>query len=109
MSGVEENTERTAVGRYGVEIEATEVGRHKADGDTPQPGGSRDELHLLIMGPDVFNKVPLVRGQSLVIGRSKKADVRLDDPRASREHARVHVEDQIKIEDLESRSRQPAS
>jgi hypothetical protein len=54
------------------------------------------------MGPDLFATHPLPPRGVLSIGRSETADVRLDDPLASRNHARLHVGDTLQIEDLGS-------
>jgi DNA-binding NtrC family response regulator len=48
-------------------------------------------FHLLLMSPDVFISQPLPSSGVLTIGRSAKCDVHVDDPMASREHARLHV------------------
>jgi len=76
--------------------EPTEIGRKTATDD------QKPELHLVIMGQGVFTKVPLVGKREMTIGRSNTADVRLRDPRASRDHARLHVADCLRIEDLGS-------
>jgi DNA-binding NtrC family response regulator len=76
--------------------EPTEIGRKTA------PDDQRPELHLVVMGQGVFTKFPLAGRQEMTIGRSNKADVRLRDPRASRDHARLHVSDCLRIEDLGS-------
>ena len=39
---------------------------------------------------------------TLTIGRAENAEVRLDDPLASRQHARLHIGDVLQIEDLGS-------
>jgi two-component system response regulator AtoC len=58
--------------------------------------------HLLVMGPELFATYPLPPRGVLTIGRSESAEVRLDDPLASRQHARLHVGDTLQIEDLGS-------
>ena len=57
---------------------------------------------LLVMSPDFFNTVPLTKRSVLTIGRSTRADIHIEDPMASREHARLHVEDEIRLCDLDS-------
>jgi len=47
--------------------------------------------HVLVMSPDAFSSVPLPMAGVLAVGRSSKCAIRLDDPLASREHARLHV------------------
>jgi DNA-binding NtrC family response regulator len=58
--------------------------------------------HLLVMGPELFATHPLPPRGMLTIGRAENADVRLDDPLASRHHARLHIGDVLQIEDLGS-------
>src|SRR5260221_5439717 len=58
--------------------------------------------HLLVMGPDLFATHPLPPRGVLTIGRAENADVRLDDPLASRHHARLHIGEALQIEDLGS-------
>jgi two-component system response regulator AtoC len=67
---------------------------------------SRD-LHVLVMSPDAFISLPLPNDGFVDVGRSAKCSVRLDDPLASREHARLHVGAEadgvvLAIEDLDS-------
>jgi DNA-binding NtrC family response regulator len=54
------------------------------------------------MGPAVFKTVKLPARGALVIGRGSGADVDIDEPRASRRHARLAVGDALTIEDLGS-------
>ena len=61
--------------------------------------------HLLVMGPDLFATHPLPPRGVLSIGRAENADVRLDDPLASRHHARLHIGEVLQIEDLGSANR----
>ncbi len=64
--------------------------------------GAAPGHHLVVMGPASFHTVPLpVRGE-LIVGRGSSADVDIDEPRASRRHARLRVGDGITIEDLGS-------
>src|SRR4051812_13577598 len=58
--------------------------------------------HLLVMGPELFATHPLPPRGVLAIGRAETCDVRLDDPLASRQHARLHVGEALQIEDLGS-------
>jgi two-component system response regulator AtoC len=60
------------------------------DADGPLSGGS-GQLHVLIMSPDAFLSLPLPASGTVDIGRSSKCPIRLEDPLASREHARLHV------------------
>jgi DNA-binding NtrC family response regulator len=59
-------------------------------------------FHLLVMSRDVFATHPLPAGGSLTIGRSASVDVQLQDPLASRRHARLEMGDTIVVEDLGS-------
>jgi transcriptional regulator with PAS, ATPase and Fis domain len=54
------------------------------------------------MGPAVFKTMPLPAYGALVIGRGSSADVDIEEPRASRRHARLAVGDAFTIEDLGS-------
>ena len=56
--------------------------------------------HLLVMGPDLFTTYSLPPRGVLTIGRAENADVRLDDPLASRHHARLHIGEALQVEDL---------
>lgn len=58
--------------------------------------------HLVVMGPSVFEVVPLPSGGQVIVGRGKGVDVPLAEPRASRRHLRVRVGERIEIEDLGS-------
>ena len=53
-------------------------------------------------GPGGFNAYPLPRAGTLTLGRSTSADVPIDDPQVSRQHARLHVGATLEIEDLGS-------
>jgi DNA-binding NtrC family response regulator len=54
------------------------------------------------MGPNVFETHALPAAGSVTIGRDEGADVRITDPNASRNHARLHVGERLEIEDLGS-------
>jgi transcriptional regulator with AAA-type ATPase domain len=71
------------------------------DEDDPAVGGEIG-FHLLIMSPDSFSTVPLQKHGVLDIGRSARAAIQIDDPLASRHHARLHLGDQTFIEDTGS-------
>src|SRR5712672_3502344 len=64
--------------------------------------GTARGYHLVVMGPSVFEVVALPARGQVVVGRGQGADVRLDEPRASRRHLRVRLGDGIEIEDLGS-------
>jgi DNA-binding NtrC family response regulator len=61
-------------------------------------------LHLLVMGPKQFATFALpVRGE-VIVGRGggDGVDVKLEDAKASRRHLRLHIGDDIEVEDLGS-------
>ena len=64
--------------------------------------GSSNGFYLLVMGPELFATYPLPPRGTLTIGRSETAEVRLADPLASRQHARLHTGEALEIEDLGS-------
>jgi len=61
-------------------------------------------LHLLVMGPKLFATFALPARGEVIVGRGggEGADIRVDDPKASRRHLRLHVGDEIEVEDLGS-------
>ncbi len=61
-------------------------------------------LHLLVMGPKMFATFALPARGELIVGRGGAAgvDVKVDDAKASRRHLRLHVGDEIEVEDLGS-------
>ena len=52
----------------------------------------RAGMHLLVMSPDSFNTHPLPKVGDVTIGRSGKSKIVVEDPKASREHARLYVD-----------------
>jgi DNA-binding NtrC family response regulator len=85
------------VGRTGVTTRTTIV-EEPRDAAAVEATG----LHLLIMSPDAFTMVPLPGRGTLTIGRSPEAAVQIEDPMASREHARLHIAETIAVEDVGS-------
>ncbi len=73
--------------------------RQASSGDAG-PGGP----HLLVLtGPGAGTRLPL--GPEQTLGRSRRADLRLDDPGASRLHARVRIDTGgATVEDLGSKN-----
>jgi DNA-binding NtrC family response regulator len=59
-------------------------------------------LHLIVMGANLFAMHPLPESGSVSIGRDENDDVRIDEPNASRHHARLHVGAVLEIEDTDS-------
>jgi DNA-binding NtrC family response regulator len=79
-----------------------------------EPVGPNDPPgpHVLVMSPDAFSSVALPTAGSLNVGRSSKCLIRIEDPLASREHARLHVNMadgalSLRIEDLGSANARP--
>ena len=66
------------------------------------PSEASEGPNLIVMAPDSFSIFPLPKSGTVLVGRSSTAEVRLDDLRASREHLRIHVSDQMLVEDLQS-------
>ena len=64
--------------------------------------GTDTTLHLTVMGPSLFHTHPLPAQGTVAIGRDEAADVRITDPDASRQHACLHIGEQIEVEDLGS-------
>jgi DNA-binding NtrC family response regulator len=71
------------------------------EGSRSQAGGALG-YHLAIMGEAVFETVALPARGEVIVGRGSEADVRLEEPRASRRHARLVLGDDIRVEDLDS-------
>jgi two-component system response regulator AtoC len=61
-----------------------------------------DGLHVLVISPEIFTALPLPEQGSLTVGRSPKSEILVEDPLASRQHARLTVGEVLSIEDLES-------
>src|SRR4029434_8885075 len=59
-------------------------------------------LHLIVMGANLFSMHPLPESRTVTIGRDDEDDVRIDEPNASRHHARLHVGAVLEIEDTGS-------
>ncbi|HEX2656661.1 MAG TPA: sigma 54-interacting transcriptional regulator [Polyangia bacterium] len=61
------------------------------EADDDVGGGGVGVLHVLVMSPDSFLSLPLPGVGTVDVGRSSRCPIRLEDPLASREHARLHV------------------
>jgi two-component system response regulator AtoC len=59
-------------------------------------------LSLLVVCDGSTSSYPLPATGRLLIGRSPEADVRVEHPSVSREHAALHVGAELRIEDLGS-------
>jgi DNA-binding NtrC family response regulator len=59
------------------------------DGGPDGPDGTG--FHLLVMSLEVFWSQALPASGVVTVGRSSKCDVQIEDPMASREHARIHI------------------
>lgn len=92
-AGLELPPERAAAS--GTRVVAAALLRQASDGAAPPPGP-----HLVVLtGPAAGERVPL--GAEQTLGRSRRADLRLADPGASRLHARLRVGPEgATIEDL---------
>ncbi|WP_395849815.1 sigma 54-interacting transcriptional regulator [Cystobacter fuscus] len=65
--------------------------------------GEGQRRYLLVLDGDSSALCPLPRGGTLLVGRAPTADVHVEDPSVSRQHARVLVEEgEVRITDLES-------
>ena len=73
-----------------------------ADPDLEELPGEPGGLVLLVMSLEAFSSFPLPPTGSVTIGRSSDCEIRLEDPLASRRHARLHLTETIEIEDLSS-------
>ena len=65
--------------------------REASSPDDVTLNGFTNELHVLIMSPVSFGSFPLPSQGDLLVGRSATCPIRVEDPLASREHARLHV------------------
>jgi transcriptional regulator with PAS, ATPase and Fis domain len=80
-----------------VKVQTTVVGDHQGPGDADAVGA-----FLLVIGRDSYTTYNLPASGTLTIGRGESNAVRVDDPLASRAHARLHVGDAMFLEDLGS-------
>jgi two-component system, NtrC family, response regulator AtoC len=68
-----------------------------------QSGAGATGLHLLVMGPKQFATFALPARGDVVVGRGGAGvDIEVDDAKASRRHLRLHVGDELEVEDLGS-------
>lgn len=65
-------------------------------------GSDASGYFLAVLGPSVQSAYPLPSRGTLAIGRAEDADLRIPDPGISRYHARLHVEEGFRVEDLGS-------
>ncbi|MGO8997235.1 MAG: sigma 54-interacting transcriptional regulator [Polyangiaceae bacterium] len=65
------------------------------------PAKSRP-LKLVVVSQSAFTGYALPARGTIVLGRSEKSDLRIDDPSITRKHAKLHLGDRIEIEDLGS-------
>jgi two-component system cell cycle response regulator len=81
--------------------EPTKIG--KADDFGARLGAKRDRPYFIALAGSNIGKMFKITGDSVIIGRSSDAQIRLEDDGISRKHARVFVEkDDLWIEDLKS-------
>jgi two-component system response regulator AtoC len=69
-----------------VKVQTTIVGAHQGPGEADAAGA-----FLLVIGRDTYTTYNLPASGTLTIGRGESNAVRVDDPLASRAHARLHV------------------
>ncbi len=69
---------------------------------TDAVGAEAAGVFLLVVGRDAYSTYDLPASGTLTIGRGESNAVRVDDPLASRAHARLHVGDAMFIEDVGS-------
>jgi transcriptional regulator with PAS, ATPase and Fis domain len=77
---------RFANGVPRVKVQTTIVGDHQGPGEADAAGA-----FLLVIGRDTYTTYNLPASGTLTIGRGESNAVRVDDPLASRAHARLHV------------------
>jgi DNA-binding NtrC family response regulator len=80
-----------------MKVTTTVVGDHQGPGDADAIGA-----FLLVVGRDSYTTYNLPAAGTLTIGRGESNAVRIDDPLASRAHARLHVGEAMYLEDLGS-------
>ncbi|HXJ21884.1 MAG TPA: sigma 54-interacting transcriptional regulator [Polyangia bacterium] len=68
----------------------------------PPPADGSTRYHLLILARDGAIPRLLPQAGTVAIGRDDEVEIRLNDPRASRRHARLTVASAVEIEDLGS-------
>jgi two-component system, NtrC family, response regulator AtoC len=71
-------------------------------GDGPDQPSGPPGLRLVVIGRDSYQAYDLPSAGTVTVGRAETSDVRIDDPLASRSHARLTVGDILTIEDLGS-------
>jgi two-component system response regulator AtoC len=71
-------------------------------GEPADWGGDRAGVRLLVIGNGSYETYNLPTTGAVTIGRAETADVRIDDPQASRSHARLTIGDLLFVEDLGS-------
>jgi DNA-binding NtrC family response regulator len=66
---------------------------------TPQ---GNERLYLLVLGADQVESQPLPESGEVIIGRSERCDVRIQDDSISRQHALLRIGNTLTLEDLGS-------
>src|ERR1700722_15241477 len=59
-------------------------------------------LKLVVVSQAAFAGYALPARGTIVLGRSEKSDLRIDDPSITRKHAKLHLGERIEVEDLGS-------
>lgn len=68
----------------------------------PTPPVQSRALKLVVVSQSAFAGYALPSRGTIVLGRSEKSDLRIDDPSITRRHARLHLGERMEIEDLGS-------
>jgi transcriptional regulator with PAS, ATPase and Fis domain len=81
-----------------LKAQTTVVGDQQGTGGEGLPTG----ICLLVVGRDSYSTYSLPAAGTITIGRGEDNEVRIDDPLASRKHARLHLGETMALEDLGS-------
>ena len=86
----------------------TPLGEREAE-SSEEPGAEPEPIARLVLaspGSDALEREHFVYPEgSLIVGRSQKVDLRIDDPAMSRKHCRFYVQDDdVFVEDMGSRN-----
>ncbi|HYO96214.1 MAG TPA: sigma 54-interacting transcriptional regulator [Polyangiaceae bacterium] len=69
---------------------------------TQRPPAPKSRFELIVYTRQQSRAYPLTSGSIVGIGRGVDNAIQVDDPSVSRLHARLHVGDEVQVEDLES-------
>src|SRR6185503_13733253 len=77
----------------------------RVDGPTAEPARGDEHatrMSLAVLGDGIIATHPLPARGQIVVGRGADADVRIDHESVSRKHVRIHISDELELEDLGS-------